>query len=235
MDRRPDSLQTTDAPVALGGLARALRERTRALHARAERSGVVHDVVRGCVSRHAYALLLRNLLPAYQQMERELDRHARTPGVRTIAWPVLYRANALAADLECLCGSAWSNTLPLLDAGDRYARRVALAAAGDGSRLIAHAYVRYLGDLSGGQLLRELLARSLGLEHRGLSFYDFPDIGDQDSFKMAYRDALNRAAYEITYVAAVIEEAAVSFQLNIEVSIAVQEAAAQANPTTRDH
>jgi heme oxygenase len=35
------------------------------------------------------------------------------------------------------------------------------AAEGDGTRLIAHAYTRYLGDLSGGQILQRLLARSL--------------------------------------------------------------------------
>jgi heme oxygenase (biliverdin-producing, ferredoxin) len=230
MDPRPGSLQTTGAPVVLDGLVPALRERTGTLHAQAERSGIVQDILRGRVDRHGYALFLRNLLPAYQQLERGLERHALAPGICMIAQPALYRAGALASDLESLCGSAWSSTLPLLAAGERYARRVAAAAEDDGARLIAHAYVRYLGDLSGGQAMRKLLARPLGLDHHGLGFYEFPDIGDHETFKAAYRDSIDRAAHEVAAVAAIVDEAAVAFELNIDVSKAVQEALNPATP-----
>jgi heme oxygenase len=224
IDPRPGSLQTPGTPVVVGELVHALRERTRTLHAQAERSGIVHDILRGRVDRYGYALFLRNLLPAYEQLERGLERHALAPGISMIAQPALYRARALASDLQFLCGSAWSTILPLLASGERYARRVAAAAVDDKARLIAHAYVRYLGDLSGGQAMRRLLARALGLEHHGLSFYDFPDIGDHEIFKAAYLDSIDRAAHEITAVSAVVDEAAVAFELNIDVSKAVQEA-----------
>jgi len=62
------------------GLAAALRESIRAIHAQAERSGIVSDVLRGRATRFGYALLLRNLLPASQEMERGLDRHGQIPG-----------------------------------------------------------------------------------------------------------------------------------------------------------
>jgi heme oxygenase len=218
------------------GLAAALRERTRALHVQAERSGIVREILRGRASRHGYALLLRNLLPAYRELERGLERHRHAPGVRAAARPVLYRAPALAADLAALCGPAWSRSLPLLPAGERYADRVAAAGSRDGARLIGHAYARYLGDLSGGQILRRLLGRSLGLGPGCLAFYDFPDIPDPEGFKAGYRAALDRAALEIVDVDGVVEEAAAAFRLNIEVSEAVlaavtdQEALAPALP-----
>jgi heme oxygenase len=43
------------------------------------------------------------------------------------------------------------------------------------SRLLAHAYVRYMGDLSGGQIIKYKLQKAYALEHekRGLTFYDF--------------------------------------------------------------
>jgi heme oxygenase (biliverdin-producing, ferredoxin) len=206
------------------GLADALRERTRLLHAEAERSGFVREILQGRASQDGYALLLRNLLPAYRQMERGLERHRLTPGVRAIAQPSVYRMRALKADLESLRGRAWSRSLPLLPAGDRYARRVVAAAKGMGSRLIAHAYVRYLADLNGGQVLKRLLNRSLGLGPRTLSFHDFPGIADLQSFKTGYRQAFDRAALEIVDVEDVVDEAAVAFQLNIEVSKAILEA-----------
>ena len=40
-----------------GDLANVLRERTQALHTRAERSGIINDVLCGKASRYGYALL----------------------------------------------------------------------------------------------------------------------------------------------------------------------------------
>jgi heme oxygenase len=221
MEREPPD-STRAATVMESGLADALRQGTAALHREAEQSGIVHDILHRRASRSGYALLLRNLLPAYQEMERGLTRLHAAPGVREIVRPELYRAAALAADLEALCGRSWSRSLALLPAGERYARRVALAARGDGSRLIGHAYTRYLGDLSGGQALKRLLARSLGLCPQELAFYDFPAIGDLESFKLAYRGTLDRAGTEIADRAAVVDEAVRAFRLNILVSTAVQ-------------
>lgn len=206
------------------GLADALRDRTHSLHVEAERSGFVREILQGRASQRGYALLLRNLLPAYRQLERGLARHRLTPGVRAVAQPAVYRTRALEADLQGLGGRAWSQALPLLPAGDRYARRVAAAANGDGSRLIAHAYVRYLADLNGGQVLKRMLARSLDLEPCTLAFHDFPLIDDLQRFKVDYRQAFDRAALEIVDIEAVVDEAAVAFRLNIEVSEAILEA-----------
>lgn len=99
-------------------------------------------------------------------------------------------------------------------------------AADGGSRLIAHVYTRYFGDLSGGQILKKLLAGNLGLKSRELSFYDFPGIADAAAFKRDYRKALNQAAQEISDVDAIVAEAMSTFEHNIAVSESVKEAAA---------
>jgi len=210
-----------DAEAAGGGLVDAFRERTRSLHAEAERAGIIREILRGRATRRSYACLLRNLLPAYQQMERGLERHRDSPGVGALAQPVVYRARAIERDLGALCGRNWAERLPLLEAGERYARRVAEAGEGSGARLTAHAYTRYLGDLSGGRILRRVLARSLELEPASLRFYDFQGVADADAFKRAYRDMLDRAVLAMDEVGVVVEEAAVAFRLNIDVSEAV--------------
>ena len=65
------------APVSV---VTALYMRTKTLHVEAERTGIIRDLLRGEASREGYVLLLRNLLPAYQAMERGLERHRGSPG-----------------------------------------------------------------------------------------------------------------------------------------------------------
>jgi heme oxygenase (biliverdin-producing, ferredoxin) len=201
-----------------------LFERTRTLHVRAERSGIISDILSGEASRYGYALLLRNLLPAYQEMEAGLERQRLPPG-RSIVRRELYRAPALIADLRALYGPEWEQSLPMLSASAHYGRDVAAAAENGGIRLIAHVYTRYFGDLSGGQILKKLLSRKLGLKAQELSFYDFPHIADADVFKRDYRMALNQATQEITDVDAIVAEAISAFEHNIAVSEAVKKAA----------
>lgn len=214
----------------MAGLADTLRERTLTLHRKAERSGVVRSIVRQQVDVFGYALFLRNLLPAYVQLERGLERNRRSPGVSAVAMREVYRSAAIESDLNGLCNGAWRR-LPLLPAGEQYANRVATASRGGGTCLIAHAYTRYLGDLNGGQVLRRLLANSLGLDRRTLSFYAFPGIADLDDFKMEYRDAINRAGLDIADCKAVVDEARAGFQLNIKLSEAVEKQAAEREQT----
>jgi heme oxygenase len=202
----------------------ALYIRTKTLHLEAERSGIIRDLLRGDASRAGYILLLRNLLPAYRALEKGLARHLKTPGIGALAHYRLDRAPAIEADLTALCGDAWRRDIPLLAAGDSYARRIAEAARGSGARLIAHAYTRYLGDLSGGQILQRLLARSLDLQPGELSFYDFPRYPDLGALKAAYREALDRAGKLADEPEAVVEEGALAFTLNIDLSCAVQAA-----------
>lgn len=226
---KPDPKESlADVPAPRESLTELMRAGTRLLHARAERSGVINDVLRGRASRYAYALLLRNLRPAYGVLEAGLETFRHVPAVRAVADRGLYRARAIESDLYNLYGDEWEQRLPLLPAGQEYARRVATAAQGDGTRLIAHAYARYFGDLSGGPVLKRLLSQTPGLRPDQLSFFDFPEIDDGAAFKDSYRRAINAAAATIADIDAVIAEAAVAFELNIRVSEAVQKAAAAA-------
>jgi heme oxygenase (biliverdin-producing, ferredoxin) len=200
-------------------LSEALRERTSALHAEAERSGIVSDILRGKADRRGYALLLRNLLPAYAEMEAQLERCASSPALRAFARQELRRADRIVADLVTLSGPRWQHELALLPEAERYAARV--AAADGGVRLVAHAYVRYFGDLSGGIVLKRLLMASLGLGPEAMTFYDLPPGADPKALKQQMRDAIDHdvatADGEI-----VVAEGLSAFEHNIDVSRAVQ-------------
>lgn len=75
-----------------------------------------------------------------------------------------------------------------------------ITSSEDPAALLSHAYVRYLGDLSGGQVIRGKIAKAYNLEDgAGVSFYDFKTlggtgaatIGDMKKIKEWYRDNMN--------------------------------------------
>jgi heme oxygenase (biliverdin-producing, ferredoxin) len=204
-----------------GSLTEALRERTRSLHTAAERTGVINDILKRKADRFGYAMLLRNILPGYREMEQALRRLAGRPIFHAFARAELYRADRLAADLAALNGPDWESD-KALPAAELYAAQIAKAAEGDGGRLIAHAYVRYFGDLSGGQILKGLLKKTLGLSPDALSFYDFPDIADPADFKNAMRKAIDFDVASQCDPETVIDEAKSAFEHNIAISKAVQ-------------
>jgi heme oxygenase (biliverdin-producing, ferredoxin) len=212
--------------VVMGATARAplsdeIREFTSALHLQAERSGVVADILRKKADRKSYAMLLRNLLPAYRAMETALDRHPGCAVLRAFAQPALYRSARLEADLVAIHGHSWKRDLVLLPAGERYADRIS-SVADDGARLTGHAYVRYFGDLSGGQILKNLLGRTLKLPTGALTFYEFPEIPDVGAFKDGMRDRMNAEVVRLEDRDAILDEAVRAFQHNIDVSEAIQ-------------
>lgn len=186
------------------------------------------DILKGEASRDDYVLFLRNLLPAYRELEAGLERHAGSAVLGELEAYRLSRAPAIEADLETLSGPDWETRVPLLPAAEAYAAKIADAASGDGSRLIAHAYTRYLGDLNGGQILSRLLVKALALAPNELSFYDFSTFADPDALKTDYRLAIDRAGDTASDISSVIEEGALAFSLNIALAEAVQQAAGPA-------
>lgn len=171
-------------------------------------------------------MLLGNLLPVYEELERGLERHRGSSIFAGVSWTSLYRSAVLEHDLRNLAGADWRRSVSLLPSGQSYVRQVQHAAADNGERLIAHAYTRYLGDLSGGQVIKRLLGNSLGLGQEGLSFYDFPEIGDVAGFKSMFRTSVDAAATGMVDAGSVVEEAATAFKFNIKLSNEVEAALA---------
>lgn len=209
----------TENDELVSNLVQRMRRRTSELHTAAERSGIVAALIMGQVSRSRYALFLRNLLPAYQAMEVALRHHRGRPNFDGLAQPSLYRAERIVADLVDLEGLDWAALLPLLASGKRYAARVEWAGLSD--MLIAHCYTRYLGDLYGGRMLAQRIMTRFGPDFRAIAFVTFPDIHDLDVFREAYRRDLDQVGGHLSDVEGVVEEAAVAFELNIQLSLEV--------------
>src|SRR5690606_9237880 len=99
--------------------------------------------------------------------------------------PELDRMPALERDMANLEGS---DEIPVLPATRAYADRI-VAAAATPEGLLAHHYIRYLGDLSGGQVIGRRMARTYGFEgETATEFYGFPEIDSPKAYKDAYRE-----------------------------------------------
>lgn len=165
-------------------------------------------LLRGRMDRAPYAALLRNLLAIYGALEPALERHRAHPALAPLDLAVLARLPSLHEDLVALAEPT-DATAALRPASLRYVARLRELDADRPELLLAHAYVRYLGDLSGGQLLRGIVARSPGLAQRaGTAFYEFGDA-PAPALAADFRKGLGRAV--VTDADALVSEARLAF------------------------
>jgi heme oxygenase len=205
-------------------LAARLREATHALHRTAERSAFMQGLLQGRLERAVYCRLLRNLHALYSALEQALERHAAA--LPPLHLPALFRTAALASDLRCLHGADWS-ALPLTRAMREYTGRIQQLALEHPRLLVAHAYVRYLGDLSGGQSLRDRVRSALALEgDAGTAFYAFGGRDEVESKKQRFRAGLNAMVLDPASEDELVAEANAAFALHVDLFAELEAAAA---------
>jgi len=194
-------------------LSAALREGTREEHDRAERSPFVEDLLSGRLGIPAYVDLAVQQLAIYTALESAgVHLVAADDAAAALVLPELERVPTIERDLSDLLGTDWAERVRFLPATKRYAERLRGCGA-DGVLYAAHAYTRYLGDLSGGQVIKRMVQRHYGLEH-GLAFYDFPEIDRIKPFKDVYRERLDALELDEPQRARAVAEAQVAFSLN---------------------
>ncbi len=198
-------------------LAQQLRTDTRALHAEVERTGVMRDLLRGQLGRAGYCALLRNLHAVYAALEPALQRHAGHATVAPVVFEALFREAALAQDLHDLHGAAWADAFALQPSTQRYVARLHHVADHAPTLLVAHAYLRTLGDLSGGQMLGKIVTRSLQLDPgQGVHFYDFGSPFEVAAHLQAFRSGLDALPLAPGDQQAIVIEACSAFRLHAD-------------------
>lgn len=205
----------TTAPTPTASFSEQLREGTRREHLSAERSPLMRALMRGQLLRDQYAQLLGQLRFIYDTLEAEADRLAGDPVVAAFHDQRLRRGPSLRRDVEALLGPDGAAALEPLPATQRYCDRIRAVSAASTGGFIAHHYTRYLGDLSGGQMLGRIVRSTLSLdETNGASFHRFPDDLDPTSFKQRYRHALDTTPWDPVERERIVEEARTAFGLN---------------------
>ena len=197
------------------GLAQQLKEGTKQSHSAAENTKFVSSFLKGVVSREGYRQLVANYYFIYHAMEVEVLRLKDDPIIGPLNMKELYRHRSLAKDCEYFYGEDWAKTIYPTDACQQYVNRIREVAHDQTELLVGHHYTRYLGDLSGGQILRNIAKNSLKLDDGGLDFYEFPEIENKKEFKNNYRATLNTLPVTESQVSAIVSEANYAFRLNM--------------------
>jgi len=194
-------------------LSQYLRQGTAEVHREAEGSAFVARFVDGTLDRDTYSKHLLALHGVYDTLEAAIERGRGDPRIGRFVLPELWRTAALEADLAFLRGPAWRGEAPVA-AAHAYVERLRSIEEEQPIRLVSHSYVRYLGDLSGGQMLKKMAKRILALDGDGLRFYEFPAIADPGAFKADYRRRLDEIALVDGEREALLDEARTAFRLN---------------------
>lgn len=192
--------------------SQVLREATQRAHTEAESASFVHRLMAGELDARAYARLAAQLYPVYEALECST---ASDPVRERFADPRLRRLPALERDLAHLIGPDWRSKEPVLPAARAYAEHVA-SISHSTPAFVGHHYTRYLGDLSGGQVVARKVSQHYGLREGepGLLFYRFDGIPKPKLFKDDYRHALDVAPWDGRERAEVIAEATRAFAMN---------------------
>jgi heme oxygenase len=196
-------------------LSERLREGTKAAHHNAEHSIFIRQFFTGKLPLESYRLYLFQLLHIYSALEEHLTLHRENEAIQPVYFPELHRSTTLTADLNFYSGVNDSNDLVLSYATGDYILHLKELADEWPAGLVAHAYTRYLGDLSGGQVLKRIV---MGMYHLngagGLAFYEFPQITDQTGFKRMYRSRLDTIILDKPGMDKMVSEAVEAFRLN---------------------
>ncbi len=125
-----------------------IKELTKEQHKNAERQAFVKILMSGKIHRDAYATYLYNQLQCYSKLElegRKIDLFKQTPG--------LERSEAIYKDYKQL----WKypdNPPRITESTKEYIEHIDEIKE-HAEKMYAHIYVRHMGDLRGGQMIRK--------------------------------------------------------------------------------
>ncbi|MFO7628123.1 MAG: heme oxygenase (biliverdin-producing) [Prochlorococcaceae cyanobacterium] len=200
-------------PVAL---ASQLREGTKKAHTMAENTGFVSCFLKGVVDKASYRTLVADLYFVYAAMEEEFGKLKGHPVLGPVGFPELNRCESLEQDLAFYFGADWRSAVKATPGAQQYVERLHQVARECPELLVGHHYTRYIGDLSGGQILKNIAQKAMNLgEHDGLRFYEFDAIPDEKGFKANYRATLDALPIDQAMADRIVAEANHAFHLNM--------------------
>ena len=132
-----------------------LKELTWENHKKAERTKFMQRLIKRNITPYQYYVYLKNQAEAY----RTLEYHASLQGMFDFKnedlYPILRTANMLL-DIEEMEITYSFGEAPIFGSIQKYQEYINQIKS-DKDRLLAHVYVRHMGDLSGGQIIKKLV------------------------------------------------------------------------------
>lgn len=153
-----------------------LRQLTHDKHRRTEHTKFAHRLLKKQITPEQYYIYMTNQLVSYYVLENVATQCGLLDGIEAIK-----RASNISKDLAELEREYGFENAPTLTTVRRYVDYIQ-SISGDPDRIMAHVYVRHMGDLSGGQIIKRFIPGS-GLH------YSFE--GDVEELKTTIREKLH--------------------------------------------
>lgn len=187
-------------------------------HEHAEYTEYMQALLGGQLNADGYIDMVAQHYFAYLVIEEAAEKMRTDEVGGPFVYDSLTRVAALEADLQFLLGDDWRDKIAPNEATKEYCDRLREVCFSWPGGFVAHAYTRYLGDLSGGQVIKGAVERAFGYEdQQGVQFYVFDQIPDYKAFKIQYRDQLDAAPWDEDEQQRVIDEAVLAYRLNTKV------------------
>ena len=204
--------------VTTGSFSSELRAATWSHHEQAAESTFLDALVAGRLDRLGYADMVAQHYFIYRVLEQAAEVMSANGLVDGLVSPSLTRLPAIEMDLHALLDEDWAQRVRPNVATGAYCKRLRETCFSWPGGFVAHHYIRYLGDLSGGQYLRHRVAQALQLTGDvGTRFYVFEGIADVEAFKVAYRRRLDAMPWDEAERAAIVNEVTIAYRLNMDV------------------
>ncbi|MFJ1746588.1 heme oxygenase (biliverdin-producing) [Streptomyces sp. NPDC088116] len=196
-----------------------LRVATHEQHTQGQTSTFMSDLLGGRHGVDAYARYTEQLWFVYRALEGAGETLRTDPVAGPFIQPELARTPELERDLVHLCGPDWRTGLEPLPATTTYVARIEECARTWPGGYVAHHYTRYLGDLSGGQIVRDMAEKTWGFPRKGdgVRFYVFEAIPNPAAFKRGYRELLDQVAADDLEKQRIVDECKRAFDDNVAV------------------
>jgi heme oxygenase len=193
-----------------------LRTASREQHEQVRGSTFIGDLLGHKLGVDAFARYTEQLWFVYGALESGARHLAADPVAGPFVRPELFRMAALERDLEYLRGPGWRTTVSALPATLEYADRITECARTWPAGYVAHHYTRYLGDLSGGQIIRDTAEKTWGFPKKGdgVRFYVFEEIPNPAAFKRTYCELLDAVPGDELERQRIVAECKRAYELN---------------------
>ena len=195
-------------------LSDLLKQKTSSIHQELESSTFVQQLFTGKLSSTEYYTYIKSLYDVYILLEEKILFDKETKFIRPIYFPELSRVSTIHKDINYLESIIDHSKIYnyTLDSVRAYLKLIANASS---HQLIAHCYVRYMGDLSGGQMLKKVVQKYYANDsEQGINFYTF-SIDNITAFKINYKEKMNSIKLSKIEQEEVLEEAEKAFFCNL--------------------
>jgi heme oxygenase len=186
-------------------LSEILRETSKVPHAEVESTAFAKNLANGKLSQEEYVKYLTALKPIYCELEQQLTANHKIEALEsftTDSFKVLYRTEAIEKDLLAF---GMKEQAPVAGVKD-YVGHLKEIAKTKPHLLIAHVYIRYLGDLFGGQMIMKKIET---LWPGKIAFYHYAAPLDKKPmlFVRKFKQLLDEAPLDTSQINEVAQEA----------------------------